>query len=215
MPGVPAAGRSRFPLSLFQLRSVRRLIMTGERHPWGSDPYSALRWAFNRLSSSVVLPTALGAVHHSGRPVGLSRADVHAQASMIRDVALAGAGPVHAAYLTAYFLPPPSYERLAGGGVGWVDRSIEERQAAIHQVAWWLLGASGTGGHRIRGYQEIVAQYCLGKPNHKRLKELLRVRHATAIDTKQRAFDKLDELHERSLLLAGERLARAGLIQEG
>jgi hypothetical protein len=186
--------------------------MMAERNPWGNDAYSALRWAFNRLATSEVLPTALGSVHHTGRRIGLSRADLHAQASIIRDVAVGIDNPLHKAYLTAYFLGPPSLERLPGGGVGWVDRSHDERAAAVHQVAWWLLGTAGTGVHRIRGYQEIVMQYTLGRPNNKRLRDVMRVRNASIVAVREKAYSRLDELHAHALAAAARRLEDAGLI---
>lgn len=184
------------------------------RHPWGDDAHSALRWAFARLARSEVLPTAMAAVHASGRPVGMTRADLHAQATIIRDAALGSGNPLHRSYLTAYYLPPPSWERLPGGGVGWVDRYHAERAEAVHQVAWWLMGAAGSSGAlRIRGYQELVLQYMLGKPNNLRLRELLRVRRGTVPAIRQRAYSKLDELHDRALAQARERLERAGLLE--
>jgi hypothetical protein len=183
-----------------------------DRNPWGNDAHSALRWAFNRMAASVVLPTFLGSVHQSGKRIGLSRADLHAQASIIRDIGLGTDNPLHRSYLTVYFLGPPSWERLPGGGVGWVDRFHDERSACVHDVAWWLMGTAGTGAHRIRGYQEIVMQYCLGKPNNKRLRDVMRVRNASLAALRERAYSKLDELHENAMARATGRLSDAGLI---
>lgn len=184
-----------------------------DRPPWGADAFSALRWAFNVLARSEVLPTALGSVHISGRGVGLSRSDLHAQATIIRDAGLGTGNPLHRSYLTSYFLPPPSYERMAGGGLGWVDRFCGERLAAVHEVAWWLMGTAGTGAHRIRGYQELVLQYTLGKPNNTRLREAMRVRRGKGVAAmREAAYGKLDDLHEHALAGAGERLQRTGLL---
>lgn len=188
-------------------------MTANERSPWGADAYSALRWAFNRLARSEVLPTALGSIHQSGRGIGLSRADLHAQASMIRDAALGTDNPLHKAYLTAYFLGPPSWERMAGGGVGWVDRHYDERHDAVRAVAWWLMGTAGTGAHRIRAFQELVLQYTLGKPNNTRLRELMKVRRGRGVtEFRERGYAKLDELHEHALEQARWRLEKAGLI---
>lgn len=207
MQCADAAGQSRR-----QWNPFRSLWMNSERNPWGNSAYSALRWAFNRMATSEVLPTALGSVHHSGKHIGLSRADLHAQASIIRDIGLGTDNPLHRSYLTVYFLGPPSWERLPGGGVGWVDRFHDERSAAVHDVAWWLLGTAGTGMHRIRGYQEIVMQYALGKPNNKRLRDVMRVRNANIVAVREKAYAKLDELHEHALVRAAIRLEGAGLI---
>jgi len=210
MPSVDVAAR--ISRALWPL-SIRRIgWMSADRNPWGNDAYSALRWAFNRLATSEVLPTALGSVHHSGRSVGMSRADLHAQASMIRDAALGTDNPLHRSYLTAYFLAPPSFERMPGGGVGWVDRFHGERSAAVHDVAWWLMGTAGTGMHRIRGYQELVLQYTLGRPNNKRLREVMRVRNSGIVAARQKAYVRLDELHDHALERARWRLEQAGLI---
>lgn len=195
-------------------RNARRLALAMTvRQPWGTDAHSALRWAFGRFARSGVLPTAMGAVHHSGVPTDLSRADLHAQAAIIHGLAVDAANPLHRAYLTCYYVGPPSWERLPGGGVGWVDRFYTDRSAAVHQVAWWLMGAvGGSGALRIRGYQEIVLQYTLGRPNNERLRDLLRVRRGREAQIRHRAYTALDQLHEHALAGATERLQRANLI---
>jgi hypothetical protein len=182
--------------------------------PWGDDAHSALRWSFARLSRSDVLPTALDGYLKSDRPPGaITRMDAIAQAAIVRDIAL-GHDPLHRAYLTAYYLPAPTRERAAGGGLCWADRFYERRLEAVHAVAWWLMGMAGTGSHRVRGYQELVMQYVLGQPSHRRLREALKIKDRKVTDVRSKAYQQLDELHQKAVSKAHERLAAARLFED-
>lgn len=182
-------------------------------NPWGEDAHTALRWAHRQLDRSGVLPTVLDTYLRASRPPGsLTRLDAHAQAAVIRFVA-EGTDPLHRAYLTAYYLPQPTRERSAGGGLTWVDRVYEERAKAVYEVAWWLLGAAGGSGvRRIRGYREIVMQYCLGNQSHRRLRDALRIKSNAVAGVRERTSVALDKLHTTAIAGAQNRLQQRALV---
>ena len=137
-----------------------------ERNPWGTHATSALHWAFGLIERVPYPANQLAQMMQKrggSRPRGeLTPLELRGQAALIRQMVEQLADPLARSYLVAYFLPKPIVQRVPGGGTECVDLFADMRERPIHDVAWWLMGTAGTGQRRIRGYQELVAQHCLG-----------------------------------------------------
>lgn len=184
--------------------------------PWGNSAHSALSWAYGLLARSESTPTVFGEwAGGTKRHTGMTMLDHRAQGAIIRKIVddRVTDVPEHA-ILVACYLPKPVRERAAGGGMQTIDRWLPARQAAVYDLAWWLLGQEGAGSDTLHGYREIVSQYTLSRLSIKRLASLLGTRRNKAKAAREAAFGKLEELHERALLLAEGALARAGLLSE-
>ncbi|HQR22952.1 MAG TPA: hypothetical protein PKV98_18950 [Burkholderiaceae bacterium] len=185
------------------------------REPWGTTAHEALRWAYGLLARSETMPSVLGDMVSGTRKRGsdMTMLDYRAQGAVIRLVAESLPDLVMAAHLTAYYLPKPVKERVPGGRLDWVDRFIEQRQAAVYTVAQWLLGQAGTGTHHVRGFMEAERQYCARTRSAYKLARAMRIRYDAVKERREELDAKLDELREDGLRVVQARLEQKGLLQ--
>jgi hypothetical protein len=182
--------------------------------PWERSAESALRFAFGMLAREVSVPSVFGSMLARG-PMNnreLSRLDLRAQAAVLRQEVQALSDPVVKAWLVAYYLPKPVPERQPGGRYVQVDPWTTDRQNAVHAVAWWLMAQQGTGSHRIRGYQEMVAQYVLNRPSSRRLREMFKVDANTVKERRDHCRKQMEDLHKRSVFTYDARLVLKGVL---
>lgn len=188
-------------------------LVMGYGDAWGNSAQSCVRWAYAMLASAGSVPSILGNLRSGSRQrPELTRLELRAQAAQIRGIVEAVDHPVARAYLIAIYLPKPMKERKAGGGIEFVDYFAQERRQAVHQVAWWLMGQQGTGVHRIRGYIEIVSEYCLGGSTMRAVARLLKIDNNRAKAVRDNCRAALRDLDKLAHALADDRLARAGII---
>jgi hypothetical protein len=181
--------------------------------PWEGSAEGALRWSFGMLARELSVPSIFGSLLSPSRGKSdLTKLDLRAQAALIRAEVDRMGDPVSKCFLVAYYLPKPVAERKAGGGLELVDRFGEERRAAVHGVAWWLMGQAGTGVHRIRGYREVVTQFCLGRPSSRRLREMFKLDANRVREKRDDCHKKLEELRVRSLAQFDARLCQRGIL---
>jgi hypothetical protein len=156
----------------------------------------------------------LGNLRSGSRPrAELNRLDLRAQAAQIRRIVERLDNPIAAAYLCAIYLPKPLKERQAGGGIVFVDYFGAERRAAIEQIARWLMvQGRGSGTYRIRGYIEIVSEFCLGYSTMRVIARYLKIDNNKAKEVRDECRKTLLDLDKLAHLLADDRLASAGLI---
>jgi hypothetical protein len=184
-----------------------------EREPWGTNATSALHWAFNLIERVPYPANAIAQMRTKSRPRGeLTPLELRGQAALIRKVVEELGDPLARSYLVAYYLPKPVVRRVPGGGTECVDLYADLRERPIHDVAWWLMGQSGTGMKRFRGYQEIVAQHCLGIRNIQRLERLLKTRYETAIKQNGECQKVLLDLRGRATTMMQGRLEELGYV---
>jgi hypothetical protein len=198
----------------------------GVREPWGTSAQTAVRWAFALLASGDAMPSILGNLRMGSKARReLLAQELRAQGAQIRGYVETIDDPVCRAYLIAYYLPKPMEERIEGGGKAFIDRFAAERSVVEQQVAVWLCAQQGTGVHRIRGYREIVAQYCLGQRLIERIRrltrmpmgqdrvaKLLKMRKEEAAQRWDDCRRTLADLDKRAHALADEKLFSAGLL---
>jgi hypothetical protein len=166
------------------------------------------------LARELSVPSVFGSLLSPSRAKSdLTKLDLRAQAAIIRAQVDQLGDPVSRCFLVAYYLPKPVPERQAGGGFALVDRYPEERQLAVHGVAWWLMGQAGTGVHRIRGYRELVTQYCVGRPSSRRLREMFKLDANKVRDKRDDCHKKLEELRIRALAQMDARLVERGIVK--
>lgn len=182
--------------------------------PWESSAEGALRWAFGMLARELSVPSVFGSMLSPSRAKSdMTKLDLRAQAALIRAEVDRLGDPTSRCFLVAYYLPKPIEERQAGGGLLLVDRWGPERHEAVHAVSWWLMGQSGTGVHRIRGYREVVTQYCLERHSVRRLREMFKL-DANKIGAKRDdCHKKLDDLRVRAVAQMDARLVERGIVQ--
>lgn len=214
----------------------------GVRQPWGSSAQSAVRWAFALLASIGAVSSVLGDLQRQFLSKGrreLALIELRAQAGIIRGMVEKLEDPIARAYLIAYYTPKPMEERPGGGrmvvsggratfipaNAEFVDRFRKERETAVHTLAVWLESLQGTGVHRVRGYQEIVAHYCLGQRLLDRVRrltrkemgieqiaKLMKMRKEDAIARREQCIKLLLDLEKRAHALIDAELSTAGLI---
>lgn len=197
-----------------------------ERNPWGRTAQSACRWAFALLASGDAIPSIMGDLRGPTKAKReLAILELRAQGAQIRMMIEALENPIAAAYLVAYYLPKPVERKLAGGGRDFIDQFSREREQPIQRLAVWLEAQQGTGVHRIRGYREIVAQYCLGDRMIDRMRALtgrsfgidriakaLKMRTSDAAARRDGCIGMLKDLDNAAHASADDRLYDAGLI---
>lgn len=190
--------------------------VVGMNDPWERSAEGALRWAFGMLAREMSVPSIFGFML-SPQPAksDLTKLEIRAQAALIRAEVDRLDDPVSRCFLIAFYLPKPSEERQAGGGLVLIDRWGEERRLGVHGVAWWLMGQAGTGTHRIRGYRELVTQFCLGRPSSRRLREMFKLDANVVRDKRDDCHRKLEELRVRALAQFDARLVDRGIIRGG
>jgi hypothetical protein len=188
-------------------------LVMGYGDAWGNSAQSCVRWAYAMLGSARSVPSILGHLRSVSRArPELTRLELRAQAAQIRRVVETIDDPIAAAYLKAIYLPKPMKERQMGGGVAFVDYFGAERKEAVHTLARWLLAQQGTGVHRIRGYIEIVSEYCLGGSTMRIIARYLKIDNNRAKQVRDDCRTALKDLDKRAHAFADDRLARAGLI---
>lgn len=181
--------------------------------PWEASAESALRWSFGMLARELSVPSVFGSLLSPSRGKSeLTKLDLRAQAAVIRGMVNRMSDPVSKCFIVAYYLPKPAPERQAGSGFALVDRFGEDRRIAVHGVAWWLMGQSGTGVHRIRGYREVVTQFCLGKPSTRRLQQQFKLRQETVREKRDDCHKKLEDLRVRALAQFDAYLVERGVL---
>lgn len=187
-----------------------------ERQPWGRDAHTALRWAFNLIDRDPYPANLMAQMRTGSKAKGeLSALELRAEAAKIRRMAqdeIASSHPVEASYIAAYFLPLPVVEQKAGGGFTFHDHYLGLRRPAINALAQWLMGQRGTGMHRIRGYQEIIAQHVYGYKHIEQASRLLRVRWQAANDVHGDANKRLTELRGAAVTIVQGKMETAGML---
>jgi hypothetical protein len=145
----------------------------------------------------------------------LTKLDVAAQAALIRQSAeqLGNERPEVAAFIEAFYLPSPQFERVARGGSEILDRFGPKRGKAIGAVGYWLM-KQAPKQHNLKsvGFEELVAQYVLMQPNNDRLCARLGLRRERANEVRGHWYSILDVLRAQAIRLADAKLHDEGLL---
>jgi hypothetical protein len=185
--------------------------------PWGDTPESAIRWSFNKLVASSQPNSSMASmtkVDSGSRGGNWSQMDALAQASLLRTAIARIAEPELKAYVEAHYLPSAVREGVPGGGGAIFDRFGVLRGKAIQSVAYYLMQQSernATSMPRV-GFEELVSQYVLGKPNNDALCRTMKLRRERANTTRAMWYEKLDELHARAMQATAAQLRKVGLL---
>ena len=187
-----------------------------ERQPWGRDAHTALRWAFNLIDRDPYPANLMAQMRTGSKARGdLSPLELRAEAAKIRRMAqdeIASTHPVEASYITAYYLPLPAVERKAGGGFQFHDHYLGLRRPAINALAQWLMIQRGTGVHRIRGYQEIIAQHVYGYKHIEQARKLLAISFTNATKFHGDAEKALKDLRGHAVTIVQGKMETAGML---
>lgn len=197
-----------------------------ERNPWGRSAQSACRWAYALLASGDAMPSVLGDLRGPTKAKrDLAILELRAQGAQIRGMVENLEDPIARAYLVAFYMPKPMEERQQGGGIAFIDRFRAQREPSVQVLAQWLLAQQGTGPHRIRGYIEIVSQYCLGDRMIDRMRQVsnlsfgidrvakaLKMRTSDAGAKREDCIRMLRDLDTRAHSIADAVLYEAGLV---
>lgn len=187
-----------------------------ERNPWGQDAHTALRWAFNLLDRDPYPANYMAQMRTASKAKGdLSPLEIRAEAAKIRRLAqeeIASSHPVEASYIAAYYLPKPVVEQKAGGGFQFVDNYLGLRRPAIRALGNWLMIQKGTGIHRMRGYEEIIAQHVYGYKHIEQARRLLKVSWENAKTFHGEAERQLKDLRGHAVTIVQGKMETAGML---
>lgn len=181
-------------------------------NPWGSDVETAVRWAYNMLARTDSTINVLGEMRSGTRNRSeMDAQEWRAQAALIRMEVEGIANRAGGCVIIACVLPRPGRERLAGGRMGMVDRMRPYREAAVREIAQWLVGHPG-GGQGLPGLTELVRQYALGRGSVRRIARAMRSKYAEALGARARVYGVLDGLYDTGMATVERRLQVKGLL---
>lgn len=184
----------------------------GMSNPWGPTAESAVRWSFGMLARTESTVNILGEMRSGTKNRSeMDSIEFRGQAALIRREVEQLTNTAAACHIIACSLPRPGRERLAGGRLGIVDRMKPYREAAVREVALWLVGHPLVGGS-VSGLVETVRQYALGRGSVRRIARAMRAKYSDAIGARTRVYGVLDDLYEDGLATVERRLQAKNLI---